>query len=249
MFNVQSFQVNPLQENCYVVSDDSRECVIIDCGAYYPDECAEAAEQYEALLQEQQNATLYYNAGNAYFKQGELAKSILCYERALRLEPNHSDAKFNLEVVQSKITDNIEEQDFFLSVWFQTVRNLFSEHTWVILSIVLFVLTLTCILFFLLGREPKWRKAAFHFAWIALIVCIISGVNAYSMHKRNTLHNDAIITQGIVNAKSSPDQSGVDLFTLHEGTKVTIREELGEWVNVKVGKNEGWIPSKDLERI
>lgn len=29
---------NPLQENCYVVSDESRECVIIDCGTYYPEE-------------------------------------------------------------------------------------------------------------------------------------------------------------------------------------------------------------------
>jgi len=27
-----------LQENCYVVSDDTRECVIIDCGAFYPEE-------------------------------------------------------------------------------------------------------------------------------------------------------------------------------------------------------------------
>jgi len=52
-----------------------------------------------------------------------------------------------------------------------------------------------------------------------------------------------------VNAKSSPDNSGTDLFTLHEGTKVTIRETLGGWVNVKIGQNEGWIPSKDLEKI
>lgn len=27
-----------LQENCYVVNDDTKECVIIDCGAYYPEE-------------------------------------------------------------------------------------------------------------------------------------------------------------------------------------------------------------------
>ena len=31
---------NPLQENCYVVSDDSNECVIVDCGAYYDEEKA-----------------------------------------------------------------------------------------------------------------------------------------------------------------------------------------------------------------
>ena len=27
-----------LQENCYIVSDETKECVIIDCGAYYPEE-------------------------------------------------------------------------------------------------------------------------------------------------------------------------------------------------------------------
>lgn len=35
MINVQRFVCNMLQENCYVVSDESREAVIIDCGAYY----------------------------------------------------------------------------------------------------------------------------------------------------------------------------------------------------------------------
>lgn len=34
MLTVKTFTVNPLQENCYVASDETRECVIIDCGAY-----------------------------------------------------------------------------------------------------------------------------------------------------------------------------------------------------------------------
>lgn len=38
MLNIKKFIVNPLQENCYVVSDDTRECVIIDCGALFPQE-------------------------------------------------------------------------------------------------------------------------------------------------------------------------------------------------------------------
>ncbi len=33
MLNIKKFTVNPLQENCYIVSDETRECVIIDCGA------------------------------------------------------------------------------------------------------------------------------------------------------------------------------------------------------------------------
>lgn len=45
MFKVQTFHVNLLQENTYVVSDETKECVIIDCGAYY-DEEREAITHY-----------------------------------------------------------------------------------------------------------------------------------------------------------------------------------------------------------
>jgi glyoxylase-like metal-dependent hydrolase (beta-lactamase superfamily II) len=38
MITVKKFVCNPLQENTYVVSDDSRECVVIDCGAFFDDE-------------------------------------------------------------------------------------------------------------------------------------------------------------------------------------------------------------------
>lgn len=38
MLNIETFTCNMLQENCYVVSDDTKECVIVDCGAYYEEE-------------------------------------------------------------------------------------------------------------------------------------------------------------------------------------------------------------------
>ena len=217
--------------------------------AYADGRYEEAATGYEALLAENPDAVLYYNLGNARYKQGELAQAILNYERALRLKPNYKDAQYNLAFAQSKITDNIVEQDFFLSVWVRAVRNRLSEHTWLVLSISLFILALAGLLLFLLGREPWLRKTAFHIAWIALLFSLIAGLNAYSLHQRDTLRNEAIITQGVVNAKSSPDRSGTDLFTLHEGTKVTIRETIGDWSNVTVGQNVGWIRTSCLERI
>ena len=47
MFNIKTFIFNLLQENTYVVSDETKECVIIDCGAYY-DEERTAIKQYIA---------------------------------------------------------------------------------------------------------------------------------------------------------------------------------------------------------
>ena len=40
MINVMSFIFNHLSENTYVVSDESLECVIIDCGAFFKEEKA-----------------------------------------------------------------------------------------------------------------------------------------------------------------------------------------------------------------
>ena len=217
--------------------------------AYAEGRYDEAAALYEALLDEQPDAQVYYNLGNTRYKQGELAQAILCYERALRLRPNYPDAKYNLEFAQSRITDNIPEQDFFVSAWARAVRNSLSEFSWLVLSICLFVLMLVALLLFLLGRTVWLRKSAFHVAWLALLFSIIAGLNTASLHRRDTLRNEAIITQGIVNAKSAPDRSGTDLFTVHEGTKVTIRETIGEWANIRVGSNQGWIRLQCLERI
>ena len=74
--------------------------------AYADGRYEEAAAMYQTLLDEQPDATLYYNLGNARFKQGELAQAILNYERALRLKPNYKDAQYNLAFAQSRITDN-----------------------------------------------------------------------------------------------------------------------------------------------
>ena len=38
MITVKCFVCNMLQENCFVVSDETKECVIVDCGAYYEEE-------------------------------------------------------------------------------------------------------------------------------------------------------------------------------------------------------------------
>ncbi len=41
MLSIEKFECNMFQENCYIVSDESKKCVIIDCGAFYEEErCA-----------------------------------------------------------------------------------------------------------------------------------------------------------------------------------------------------------------
>lgn len=211
---------------------------------------SEAADLYSAVIAENPSADAYYNLGNACFKQGELAQAILAYERCLRINPSHKDAQFNLRFAQSRIVDNIEDSStFFLSSALKHVRNSASMRTWLILSIVCFWLLMAGLLFFLLGNQVAVRKIGFYSAMLLLILSITFGANAFSLHHRDSARSEAIITQGVVNAKSAPDRSGTDLFTLHEGTEVYIGEVIGNWCQIRVGNNVGWINLEHLERI
>ena len=50
--------------------------------------------------------------------------------------------------------------------------------------------------------------------------------------------------------RSSPSESGTELFILHEGTKVEISEEVSGWQNIRViDGREGWILEEELEAI
>lgn len=218
--------------------------------AYARGDYEEAQVLYDSLLLLSPSPELYYNLGNVWFRQNELAKAILNYERALRLRPMYEDARYNLQFAQSRITDNIEDHNtFFISQWIIALRNLLPEGSWALLSIIFFLLTLTGAFLFAFARSVAIRKTGFHCAWIALLFSIFSFCFAGSLHHRDTIRNEAIIMQGVVNAKASPDRSGTDLFTLHEGTKVTILSTLSDWVEISVGDNRGWVKLNTLERI
>lgn len=211
---------------------------------------ADAVTQYQQLVEQQPSAQAYYNLGNAHFKQGDLAQSILAYERALRLDPSFKDAQHNLQFAHSKIVDNIEDTNsFFLSNWMKALRNALSLQVWMWLSICLFMLMLVGVFVFFFGHNVWLRKTAFYTSIIALLISSLACVNAGSLNKRDTQREEAIITQGIVNVKSSPDASGTDLFTIHEGTKVVITDVIGEWCCVHVGDNIGWMQIIHLEKI
>ncbi|MEK6645173.1 MAG: VWA domain-containing protein [Candidatus Firestonebacteria bacterium] len=76
-------------------------------------------EMYEQALPEFEKATYskdikiqaktYYNAGNCLYKQNKLPESIQYYKKALELDPNDEDAKYNIEFVQKKIKENMDK--------------------------------------------------------------------------------------------------------------------------------------------
>ncbi len=219
--------------------------------AYSKGEYKTAITLYEELAKDGEAASLYYNLGNAYYKDGQIAKAILNYERALLLNPSMSDARFNLEMAQQKVVDKIETIDeFFLTSWKHSIQNLMSVGSWSIGAIVLFFMFIAFLLAFLFIRIVWVKKVSFFSALVVLCFCIMANVFASDLKKKQLNRTGAIIMTPTVTIKSSPDQSGTDLFILHEGTKVNIRSRLGDWSEIILGNgNIGWLPSKSFEVI
>lgn len=211
-----------------------------------------AANEYEQILLKDGAAPeLYFNLGNAYYKSGEVGRSILNYERALRLNPTYEDAKVNLEMAQLKVVDNVVQiPPFFIKRWISVLMKLLTSNQWLVLSLVFLILTLASVLFFIFGYTLTYRKMSFYAAVVLLSLTVLtgffSGVRKYQM----TNHTDAIIMSGAVNVKSSPDKSGTDLFQLHEGTKVRIKSALGNWTEIVLGNGSvGWVEDENIEKI
>ena len=211
-----------------------------------------AAKQYEKILSNDGIAAeIYYNLGNAYYKSNEIGKSILNYERALRLSPSFDDARFNLELAQLKVVDNIvPSPTFFIGRWIQNLIKLLTSNQWLYISFVIFILCLISIFLFIFGYSRAVRKISFNFAILFLGICffslIFSGVRKGQMYN----HSDAIVMSGVISVKSSPDKSGTDLFQLHEGAKVTIKSTLGNWTEIKLSNGGiGWVEQVNIEKI
>jgi SH3-like domain-containing protein len=54
----------------------------------------------------------------------------------------------------------------------------------------------------------------------------------------------------VVAVKSSPSDSGKDLFVLHGGTKVKVIDSVGDWYEIRIADgNMGWILKETMEKI
>lgn len=221
--------------------------------AYVKGEYKAAIEIYESLVANNgESADVYYNLGNAYYKSENIAKAVLNYERALLLNPDDEDIRFNLELARSKTVDKVApEYKFFLMEWLESIINLLSISAWSILAVVSFVVMLLTLLLFLFGKSVSTKKTGFIIALFSLFITIFANLSALHRYHYLTERNDAVIMEPSVTAKSTPSNSGTELFVIHEGRKVKISDDsMREWTEIELEDgNKGWIPSSSLERI
>jgi tetratricopeptide (TPR) repeat protein len=216
--------------------------------AYQQKEYKKAIQLYESLVAEGLESTsLYYNLGCAYFQENNLASSLLYFERAARLDPSNEDVQHNLHVVNSRLEDTIQAvPDFFLKSWFFAFTKAFSLKIWALISIMAFIILLFFIFIYLLSKEIRWKKTGFYLAIFFFLVMILSITAAQSQYKKRHCTSYAIVFEPTLTTKSSPDENSKNLFIIHEGTKVKIIDDVGDWYEIKIANgSKGWV-EKDM---
>ena len=209
---------------------------------------AEAGRTYERIIQRGiRNGHVFYNLGNAYYKQDRIGRAILAYERATRLMPRDADLRVNLDLANERTVDQIAGDVPWLGS--QALDTVTVNEATVAATLSGLVASLALV-FYLLARKPRTRSAT-GYALLVTCVALLLAAGFMGIKIYDSLGNEeGIVLSPVVVVRTSPDVASEPVFTLHEGAKVRLVERRDDWMRIRLpdGKN-GWISRDHFERI
>ena len=206
-----------------------------------------AIDKYQSIISSgTESSELYYNLGNSYYRVNEIHQAIYFYEKSLKINPNFTEAIENLELCKQLLIDKIEKMpEIFYKIYYENLKNFLSIKWWKITSLIFIWIYF---LFFVIKILFKKR---FNFSQNIVLVLsflcflIFQDINNDSLEKR-----EAIIYSQVIDIMSAPSNQANKLFTLHIGSKVTINDQIENWVNISLANgNKGWIALRHLKEI
>ena len=186
---------------------------------------------------------LYYNLGNACFKQKKLGEAIYYWEKARRRLPGDPDIRENLELASLLVVDRIEVPPDPLPLrWLDNAvhRLTINQDCWIVLA--LFMLTNVLLAAYLGTRS---RRAAMR-ALIPALVCgaflvLFVGFLSWKVYEKNARQEGVVIEQK-ADVRSGPGTENITVFTVHEGILLNVRGETGGWYQVSLPNGwSGWL--------
>jgi hypothetical protein len=207
----------------------------------------EAAGVYERI--EPKTAHVFFNLGNAWFRDGKLGLAILNYERARRLAPRDPDILANLKFAEQRL--GVDEVNTPPRAAQRLLGSFISSRTsteWSVFELAALWLTVLAV-----GGLVFLTKTRTVFFTIALAGFIGFTVSAFALGYE-TINNrtapKAIVLSDESEARFAPLTESTVHFKLAEGTKIVVREDRGQWLLVeRADGQQGWVKSEAVNRI
>lgn len=247
----------PAENDSTAVADTLVNKALAD-SAYLQKHFLEASEIYQAKIDEilaegkTPAADLFYNLGNAEYRLIHFPQAILNYLRALRIDPGHEDARYNVALVRTRIADRFAKPSemFFIS-WFKDWVSTRSTEHWVMWSMIWLVALFAVLALYYIPRRIWIRKIGFFGALASIIAFAVATIFA-AVQRYAYYHNDeAVVTADEIQLYGSPTNSSKKVRMLHEGTTVSLLDSHTKgWQQVSLPDGvEGWIPDSGVERV
>ncbi len=211
-----------------------------------------AVEKYEAILKENVfSKELYYNLGNSYYRLNQTGKTILNYERALRIAPSDGDIQQNLALARNRIVEDIEPiSNIFIVRWWHLLRGYLSADGWSMVALFFLWAGIAGIALWLLSSERILKKRGFITGAILIPLSILPFLLANNAQNEVNSHYFAIIIARETPFRSSPDANAPPTAMLHEGIKIEILDKILNLIKTRLPNGEeGWIEETAVEKI
>lgn len=207
---------------------------------------SEAVSSYQDLLKSEKFAEIYYNLGNAHFKDKQIGKAILNYERAKRLDPRDPDIRSNLAYANRLIEYKIEDKrSWYLRKINELISYLRFEECW-LLFLGSYSIFLISVLFAFVRKRPLFGKMNNVF----LILVIIALFPLLLKFGESGMNQEAIVTAKQAEVRYGPSTVDRIAFRLVEGLKVAIHDHKQDWYRILLrGGRSGWVRESELSVI
>jgi tetratricopeptide (TPR) repeat protein len=208
-----------------------------------------AEQHYRQVLDSGlENGLLYYNLGNACFKQKRLGEAIYFWEKAQRIMPSDHEISENLELANLLLVDRIEKpaDPFLLKILLRASRffTIAQEN-----RILIFLFLAANGLFFTYWKTRNPRLATY-----AIISCLVLGfvfiifAGSLTWKVYEQAHNKSgIVIEQKVDVRSGPGTENITVFTIHEGIKVQVHGLSNGWYQISLPNGwSGWLQQNNL---
>lgn len=220
--------------------------------AYNQGNYQEAVDNYEKILESgETSATLYYNLGNSYYKLNNVASSIYYYEKALQLDPGNEDVLNNLSFAQNMAMDDIKEiPKTGVSRFMNSFLSVLSFNGWAWMAVLTAFLFAISFLVYYFSAATKYKRLFFTFAISFFVISLFSLGIAFQQYQLIQNSEFAIVFAEEAPVRSEPNVRGDELFLLHEGTKIEIKETFQDWIKLELANGaEGWIEKEEVRLL
>ena len=200
------------------------------------------------------SSDIYYNLGNAYYRQQQYTEATLFYLRALRIRPDFEHAKVNLRHAQLHLgLQEIEHDEMFFVKWFKMFINAYSVEQWTAFSFLFLILSFVAIAVYFLPIRIFARKIGFSVAVFTMLSTTFCIVNASIQRYRYHHNTQAVIFAPETRMLTSPSPHSKEISKLREGQIITVLNDDSAkgWVHVCIAgtTTKGWMTDNGYKRV